>query len=214
MKISIAMPAYKDAAGVNLTLACLRNHHSPELLKRIGLVVVDNFPEFAAKDGKAIAAGDTHEYLHMLSTCKEFRSAKLVPMQHPVGTAPAKDRAALECDGDLRIVIDSHVDFLPGSLEAVIEYFEQRPESIDLVQGALKFDLPGMYATHFNDTWGSEMWGQWAEAFRCGCGPAGTYFGTEERGGVVRFHHPADPSLDCESCSSCGRSLPSWLPWA
>lgn len=214
MNITIGMPAFKDAAGVNLTVSCLRHYHSRDLLKRISLLVVDNAPEFKpGPNNQAYAAGETAEYIHTLSSCTEFRGAKVIPMNHPVGTSPAKDRVAAEADGDLVIICDSHVEFLPGSLEAVIDYFEQRPDSIDLVQAAIKFDPPDRYATHFTDKWSGEMWGQWAEAFKCGCDPDGTIFGTEEVGGNIRYHYPDDPAIECKGCGKCGRELPP-LPWA
>lgn len=215
MDITIGMPAFKDAVGVDLTVSCLRHYHRPELLERIQLLVVDNSPEFKpGQNGQAAAAGETAEYLHTLSSCSEFRSWKVIPQSSPQGTALAKDRVFREADGDLVICCDSHVEFLPGAIDAVVKWFEDRPDFDGLVQGPLKFNPPGKFATHFSDVWSSEMWGQWSEAFKCGCCPDGVVFGTQHMGNeVLRYHDPACPSETLGVCNFCGRKLPL-LPWS
>jgi hypothetical protein len=66
-----------------------------------------------------------------------------------------------EAVGDYVLCIDCHVLIAPGGIKALIHYFEQNPESGDLVQGILLNDNLKVGSTHQNPKWIKGIFGKW-----------------------------------------------------
>ena len=58
-----------------------------------------------------------------------------------------------------------HVIIVPGALSKLIDYFEAHPDSRDLLQGPMLYDLRKI-ATHMEPQWRGGMYGTWAEDVR------------------------------------------------
>ncbi len=58
--------------------------------------------------------------------------------------------------------MDSHVQFVPGSLARLLEFLHEQPDSNDLLQGPLLQDDLKRLSSHFSPVWSNGMYGQWA----------------------------------------------------
>ena len=83
------------------------------------------------------------------------------------GTA-VRDLVFREADADVVCCVDSHVLLAPGALEALRDWFDAHPDSLDLLQGPLLHDDLDLEraVTHLEPTWGAGMFGQWARDAR------------------------------------------------
>jgi hypothetical protein len=85
-----------------------------------------------------------------------------VPFNGYCGTS-VRDLIFREANADIVCCVDSHVLLQPGALDALIRWFDDHPDSRDLIQGPLLGDwLDGPTASHFEPVWGTGMYGQWA----------------------------------------------------
>lgn len=144
------MAVYEDYDGVFFTIQALRYYHQDVNRERIKFLVVDNSPdskhsplikEFVEKTvkGKYIAAGEAQ------------------------GNAAVKGLVFEHADTELVMCIDSHVLLEPGGLRALIDYYDNNPDSLDLIQGPLLYDdiYSNQIFSHFKPEWGSGMYGRW-----------------------------------------------------
>jgi hypothetical protein len=146
-RLCVGMSTYDDFDGVYFTIQALRLGH-PELLEQTSFLIIDNHPE-----------APQAEALHDLAT--KIPDCGYLPF---TGYRSTQVRDLLFREGDAEIVlcIDSHVLLAPGALRALLDYFDARPDSLDLVQGPLLDEtLTTLVGTHFNPVWGTGMWGQW-----------------------------------------------------
>ncbi|MFO0880744.1 MAG: glycosyltransferase [Gemmataceae bacterium] len=155
MRLTVGIPTYRDYDGTYFTLQSLRLHHDLSRWEHVELLVVDNDP--ASPEGLTLAR--LFEWLRGPNL-----SARHIPFTEATGTAPAKNRVFAEATGDVVLCVDSHVLLVPGALDALHDFFRQRPDSRDLVQGPLLYDHLDVrhLSTHFDDQWRGEMWGTWA----------------------------------------------------
>jgi hypothetical protein len=120
----------------------------PEVADQVSFLIVDNHPEGpAAADLKALEG-----WVPLL---------RYVPFRGFRGTS-IRDLIFREANADIVCCVDSHVLVQPGGLAAVISWFDEHPDSRDLIQGPLLSDgLDQLIGTHFEPTWGAGMYGQW-----------------------------------------------------
>lgn len=148
--LTIGMAVYEDYDGVFFTTQALRYYHQDVNRERIKFLVVDNSPDskhspcikdFVEKSvkGKYIAAGGVR------------------------GNAAAKNLVFEHADTELVLCVDSHVLLEPGGLRALIDYYDNNPDSLDLIQGPLLYDdiYSNQVFSHFKPEWGSGMYGRW-----------------------------------------------------
>lgn len=83
-----------------------------------------------------------------------------------VGTSAPRDLVFREATGDAVLCVDCHVFLVPGSLGRLKQYYEDNPNTIDLLQGPLLHDDLVGISTHFNPVWNDHMWGTWGNDFR------------------------------------------------
>lgn len=144
--ITIGMATHRDFDGAYFTLQALRLFHD---LSGVELLVVDNAPDSPESDSLRNAMG-------------WMSNARYVAAPEVTGTAAPRNRVFDEARGEWVMCIDSHVFLAPGAIEWWKVWIEKNPQSKDLIQGPLMDDSMRVFATHFDDRWGGEMWGKWA----------------------------------------------------
>lgn len=199
MKLTIGMAHFSDWEGLHSTVQSLAIHHA---LTDVELIVVDNSPNTEA--GRMVA--------RLVETWKwRGASAKYVPLADAVGTSVPRDRIFREATGDIVLVMDCHVLLPAGAIGRLRTWYEQHPDSGDIVSGPMYYDSLRDWSTHFDERWRSEMWGTWGQAWRCRCG-GGTFAAFDKMLGETSFLTLSSPQRDITVCPACGGELPR-IPW-
>jgi hypothetical protein len=145
-RMCVGMATFDDFDGVWFTLQSIRLFH-PEMADKLTFLILDNHPEGSgAEDLKDLEAW--------------IPSLRYVPFRGYRSTA-VRDLIFREANADIVCCVDSHVLIAPGALAAIDRFFEDHPDSRDLIQGPLLSDSLEPFATHFKPTWGAGMYGQW-----------------------------------------------------
>jgi hypothetical protein len=144
--------------------------YHPEVVDRISFLIVDNHPQ-------GTAATDIEALDGLLPTVRYIVSR---------GCAPAVARHLIfqEANADIVCSVDGHVLVAPGALAAILAWFDEHPESRDLIQGPLLGDdLDRVVATHLDPVWADGAYGRWGIDDRIAC-PAARPFeiGMQELG--------------------------------
>lgn len=142
------MATFDDFDGVWFTIQAIRLFH-PEVTDKLTFLIVDNHPE-----------GATAASLKALENWIPF--LRYVPFRGYCGTS-VRDLIFREANADIVCCVDSHVLLQSGALAALVRWFDDHPDSSDLIQGPLLGDgLDGPTASHFEPVWGAGMYGRWA----------------------------------------------------
>ena len=202
--LSIGMATYEDFDGVYFTTQALRMYHD---LTDCEIIVVDNKPD-----------GNAAKYLGYLKTLPNVR---YIPMSSPVGTAQPRNRVFEEAQGDYVLCIDGHILMLPGAIARLKQYYQEHPETKDLVSGPILWDGLDSGATHFDDFWRAEMLGIWGQAWECKC-HSESFMRAPLQFSVLQHVTPEQPfcqyrllkpgNQPAQDCPRCGRALPQ-LPF-
>lgn len=159
-ELTIGIPFYRDWQGLSMTLASLRMNH--DLYGKLyQIVVIDNDP-----DGKPDEPGEQNHSFKAKQMCRALGRNGSVIYEHYTevsGTAAAKGRVFHHATGRAVVVMDCHVIVSSFGLQLLSIWFEQNPESRDLIHGVLLGDgcEGDILATHMNPNWGGLMFGQW-----------------------------------------------------
>jgi hypothetical protein len=146
-KLTIGMATYDDFDGTYFTLQAIRMYH-PEVLDDVEFVVIDNHPD-----------GPCGEPLkHLEQSIPNYR---YIPYPDAVGTAAAKERVFREAGGDFVLCMDCHVFLVPGALRRLLDYFDQNPETSDLLQGPILYDDLKTISTNYEPVWLAGFLGVW-----------------------------------------------------
>ncbi len=143
MKLTIGMPSYDNTAEVWWTCQVLRAYHD---LEDVEIIVVDNY---GSKDLK-----------NKLGWMKD--KVRYIEFKDTQSPAHAKNKVFEEAKGDWVMCIDSHIFFLPDTINKLKCWIDENKESSDLYQGPLLYDNLVAGADCFSDVWSSNMWGQWS----------------------------------------------------
>mgnify|MGYP002881922889 CR=1 FL=1 len=142
------MATYDDYDGVYFSIQSIRLCN-PEIMNDVEFVIIDNNPE--SSHAKAL---------------KHFSnsgiSIKYVAYSEQIGPANAKNRVFVEAKTPYVLCMDSHILFEPGTLKKLLDYYEQNPETKNLLQGPLLYDDMKTISTHFDPVWRGQMYGTWA----------------------------------------------------
>lgn len=218
--LTIGMAHHSDFDGLYFTVQSLRLYHP---IENCQLVVVDNSPDKyrEGKEKNAVA-----RFLEDIRPRKDgsqfgptFADIRYIPVTEPSqsGTTQTRERIFHEAEGDAVMVMDCHVLLFPESLTRLLNYYQEHPDTGDLLTGPLIFDHFAGSATHFNPTWGSGMWGQWGQAWTCSCGDPRSLFTILRTGGDRASAHTIDPNLNPKpmvQCPVCSRPLPQDIGYA
>ncbi|GLF92623.1 glycosyltransferase family 2 protein [Streptomyces yaizuensis] len=184
-RITVGMATYDDYDGVYFTLQALRLFHGPELADA-EFVVVDNHPWGPAAPSLR-ALGDL------------VPGYRYVPFGQYASTA-VRDLVFRVARSPVTLCLDSHVLLAPGAVRAVLEFFETRPGSPDLLQGPMLGDALADErqppSTHMAPEWNDGMLGAWRADPR-GADPGGAPFEVGLQGlGLFACRTDAWPGLN------------------
>lgn len=150
--LTIGMAVYDDLSGVWMTIQHLRESEHPELLRQIELIVVDNHPDSPAgrrvKNFMAHVKGDV-------------AIARYISFGEIGGTAAPRQHVFDEANGEYVMCVDSHVMMQRGALADLWKYYNENPQTRDLISGPIVWDDGRNCATHFDDVFRGGMWGTW-----------------------------------------------------
>ena len=141
------MATFDDFDGVYFSIQALRMYH-PEIINDIEILVVDNNPDGAHGREVRNFIGHTRNALYI--PFKEYQSTIIRNKIFEFASSP------------FVVSVDCHVLFVPGSLKKLIDYYEQNPNTKDLLQGPLLYDDLKSVSSHFDPVWRSQMFGTWA----------------------------------------------------
>jgi hypothetical protein len=201
--LTIGMAHYDDYHGAYFTIQDIRKelifHGRFDLLKKINFVVVENNP--------------TSVHAKKLKELKgHINNLKIVDFTERQSTSASRNKIIEEATGTFVLVMDCHVMLCPTAytLEKLFTFMQYHPKTNDLFAGPLVHDNMSGFSTHFNDSWGSGMWGQWGSAWRCICEDA--HFSTKNENGIVTFVS-LESQEKIDKCVSCGREFPKNLSY-
>lgn len=144
-KLSVGMATFDDFHGVAFTVQSLRMVHGLHIHE---ILVVDNNP--GSEHGRETKA-----------LCNSSRFVRYIEMPEQTGTTQPRERIFREATGDAVLVVDPHVLIVPGAIERLVKYYDEHPESLDLLSGPLLYDNLRDIETNFDEVWSAEMEGQW-----------------------------------------------------
>lgn len=160
--LTIGMAHHNDYHGVYFTIQDIRKelifNKREDLLKKINFLVVENDPQSKhAQQLKGLA--------------QNIPNIKIVDYTEKTGTSAARNKIIEEATTTFVLVMDCHVMLCPvvNTLDRLFSFIEYNPKTNDLYSGPLVYDTMQHFSTHFNDTWGASMWGQWGSAWQCTC---------------------------------------------
>lgn len=140
-KLTIGMATYNDYEGVYFTVQALRLYQN---LEDTEILIVDNY---GCEHTKRFA---------------ETTNCRYMVNKDAQGTAWAKDHIFANANGIYTLCIDCHVLLVPDSIAKLKEYYEENPDTQDLLQGPLLYDDNKGVSTHFDPVWRGDMYGVWA----------------------------------------------------
>src|SRR6056300_1430896 len=164
-KITIGMAHHTDFHGVYFTiqdiLKELRFNKREDLLNRLEFVIIENSKDNQhAHAVKALKAGT--------GLGDRFR---VIDFPDSQGTSSTRNKIIEEARTDFVLVMDCHVLLCPvvETLDKLYKFIDEYPDTKNLYQGPLVHDNLSKFSTHFNNEWGSGMWGRWGSAWSCKC---------------------------------------------
>jgi hypothetical protein len=151
MKLTIGMSCYDDYDGVWFTIQSILMYHS-ECIDDINFVVIDGNPE--SSHGKAC------EQLISKLKNKHGNNGLYVKNVSWPGTA-SRDYIFQYAKTPYVLVVDSHVQIVPGAIKKLIKYYDKQPDCKNLIHGPLLGDDGNIFATEMSPEWDYNMYGKW-----------------------------------------------------
>lgn len=210
-KLTIGMAVVNDRKGVYTTIQHMRLTN--QRISECEFVVVDNKPGFSPQ------STEIKNYLEQ-KVNGHGTAARYIPMAEPAGTAPPRNRVFTEAQGDAVLCVDSHILTADGSIDRLIRWYEDHPNTLDLFSGPILYDNLQDTETHFDDIWRSAMWGTWGRAWACSCAgfsycesdesPLRFTVKPQDNGQAVYFSLAMNPQ-PVSFCGRCGSAPPDVL---
>ncbi|WP_156458154.1 glycosyltransferase [Devosia epidermidihirudinis] len=145
-KLTIGMATYDDFDGAYFSIQAMRLYH-PEILDDVEFLVIDNNP-----------SGVEAKYLKDIENI--VPNYRYIPSDGRTGTA-VRDLVFQEAAGDFVLCMDSHVLFEAGAIKALLAYFDEHPDSLDLIQGPIIWENLASDSSHWEERWDRGMFGVW-----------------------------------------------------
>lgn len=196
-KLTIGMAHHNDFDGAYFSIQDIRKellfNNRADLLRNIEFVIIEN-------DQKSQHA----EAVQNLSKNGGMTPIRVINMDSVQGTSATRNKIIEEATGNFVMVMDCHVLLCPTVkvIEQLFTFMASHNTSDDLYCGPLVYDSMSNLSTHYNDTWGGQMWGQWGQAWQCVC-EAYNFSVTNNDGqcGYVSLSHQKKISA-CEYCDN------------
>lgn len=218
--LTIGIATYNDFEGLWPTIQSIRLHNA-QLMGQTQFVVVNNHPEDRATAAAirgllGVPTSPEHDYtLGVDGQLPDCFGTTYVELPGNKGTSPSRDRIFRHAKGKYTAVLDCHLEFWPGSFDALLKHYASDPESRDIITGPLLLDSLRQLQTHFRDAWDDGMWGRWSAAWQCQCGPDGSRFDlaevTSESG--TKYAMPRElkiGNIAISACAACGKPIPDF----
>jgi hypothetical protein len=147
--LTIGMCTYDDFDGVYFTIQSLGLYH--KILQNIDyeIIVIDNNP--SSSHGEATKS--------FINGWKQEK-CRYIPYTQKKSTS-IRNEIFNYSKSKYCLCIDCHVMIQDGGLEALINYFTEKEDCKDLIQGPLIYDNIKNYATEFLPIWNDRMYGKW-----------------------------------------------------
>lgn len=147
-KLTIGMATYDDYDGVYFSIQALKLYQLKELDGQIQIIVIDNNPE--GKHGEQVK-----------NFVEGWAKAKYIPFSDKKSTS-VRNEIFKNASGEYTLCMDSHVMFEPNAIHNLLKYYEENPNTKNLIQGPLWYDgLDSGMSTQFDPVWRSNMYGIW-----------------------------------------------------
>lgn len=147
--LSITMCAVQDWSGAWATISAILMYHS-EILDDIEILVGDNDPE--TPEGKQLEA-----------FCRNTPKVRYFKITDVKGSSLPKDRIIRKSRAPYFLHLDSHVMVVPGAIKQLMDYFNDNPDTQDLLMGPILHRPPGTLGhTHQDLEWRGQALGIWA----------------------------------------------------
>jgi hypothetical protein len=147
-KLTIGMAVYEDFDGVYFSIQALRYYHQNAPLSRIEFIVIDNCP-----NGK-------HSQ-NIKDFVLNWVGGRYIATNAIKGTA-VRQLIFEEAKTDYVLCMDSHVLIEPNAINKLLNYYDNNPDCMDLLQGPLIYDNIHDMASEFSPKWRAGMFGIWA----------------------------------------------------
>ena len=163
-KLTIGMAHHNDFDGAYFTIQDIRKellfNNRMDLLQKIEFVIIEN--DEKSKHAQAV---------QNLSKNGGLSPIRVINMDSVQGTSATRNKIIEEATGNFVMVMDCHVLLCPTVkvIEQLFTFIACNNTSDDLYCGPLVYDSMNNLSTHYNDTWGGQMWGQWGQAWQCVC---------------------------------------------
>jgi len=228
-RITIGMATYNDFEGVWATIQSVFLHNEWERPTDVELIVVDTSPESSDHVSlvKQVVVCNQHIAPSQLPRGVKTPYGRHVHMPDLVGTTAPRDKIFELATAPVVVVMDCHVMLRSNALLRLLQWFEQRPDCKDIVQGPLIYDDLNTVSTHLADQYRSGMRGTWASIWRS---PGGTSFVLDHQivtdENVVREDQPYARCHDVmtmrplpvdgsgNTTLACGMVFPGNIEWA
>lgn len=146
-KLTIGIPTYRDYDGLYFTLMSLRLHHNLGLsCCDYEIIIIDNDPMW--------------EHSALVKKLANFINAKYIPVSYKTGTS-VKWLIPQYATGEYVLIMDSHVLLGPGAIDSLMKYYEEHPDTKNLIHGTLMYDDFRTMSTSFKPGWSGHMYGTW-----------------------------------------------------
>ncbi|MDD4109935.1 MAG: class I SAM-dependent methyltransferase [Clostridia bacterium] len=146
-KLSIGMAVYDDYNGVYFSIQSLKMFHSICNTDQIEFIVIDNNPN--SEHGK-----ETKKFV------ENWVKGKYIPYTSKKSTS-IRNQIFENATGTYTLCIDSHVMIGAGGIDALLDYYDQNPDTNNLLSGPLLYDNLTDVSTQFDPVWRSSMFGIW-----------------------------------------------------
>lgn len=148
--LTIGMATHDDFDGVFFSIQALRMYH-PEILDDIEIIIIDNNP-----DGE-----HSNSIKNFTNQIKGHTPTRHILAGEWKSTA-VRDLVFEEANTPYVLCMDSHVLLEPGSLQKLIQYYKDNPDTNNLLQGPMMYDDLKSPVTHMDPVWRDHMFGIWA----------------------------------------------------
>ena len=147
-KLTIGMATYDDFDGVYFSIQALKLYQLKGLEGQVQIIVIDNNPE--SKHGQEVK-----------NFVEGWAKAKYIPFTDKKSTS-VRNEVFKNASGEYTLCMDSHVMFEPNAITNLLKYYEENPNTKNLIQGPLWYDsLDSNMSSQFYPVWRANMYGIW-----------------------------------------------------